>query len=168
MATLNLWFFPIAVSAVHALFLAIVLWNRKGNRAANRLFSALLLSLALHLLDYSLNISGLILKVPHLVFTSYPLLFVMAPLFYLYVKRYLQQPLGTNWQLFAHFALAVVVLVCMLPFYLQSAQSKLDFLWWDHAHPFAAESIQSGNRLPGLAAAIATHLCHRICGTVTA
>lgn len=128
MATLNLWFFPIAVSAVHALFLAIVLWNRKGNRAANRLFSALLLSLALHLLDYSLNISGLILKVPHLVFTSYPLLFVMAPLFYLYVKRYLQQPLGTNWQLFAHFALALVVLVCMLPFYLQSAQSKLDFL----------------------------------------
>lgn len=128
MTTLNLWFFPIAVSAVHALFLAIVLWTRKGNQQANRLFAALLFSLALHLLDYSLNISGLIIKFPQFVFTSYPLLFVMAPLFYLYVRSYLKKPLGTRWQLLGHFALAILVLFSMLPFYMQSAEFKLDFL----------------------------------------
>ncbi|MBX2871773.1 MAG: helix-turn-helix transcriptional regulator [Saprospiraceae bacterium] len=128
MTTLNLWFFPIAVSAIHALFLALVLWTREHNQPSNRLFALMLLSLALHLLDYSLSISGLILQVPHLIFTSYPLLFVIAPLFYLYVRSYLRMPLGNKWVLVGHFGLAILVLLSMLPFYLQSANYKLEFL----------------------------------------
>lgn len=128
MTSLNLWFFPIAVSAIHALFLALVLWTREYNRQSNRLFALMLLSLALHLLDYSLSISGLIVQVPHLIFSTYPILFVIAPLFYLYVRSYLRIPLGNKWTLAAHFGLAILVLLSMLPFYLQSASFKLDFL----------------------------------------
>ncbi len=128
MATLNLWFFPIAASAVHGLFLAIVLWLKKRNQQANRLFALLLLSLSLHLLDYSLNISGLILAVPHLMFSSYPLLFVMAPLFYLYVRSYLGLAVRQGWRTVLHFALAVLVFLSMLPFYLLPAATKITFL----------------------------------------
>lgn len=128
MTSINLWFFPIAVSAIHALFLAVVLWTKTHNRQANRLFALMLLGLSLHLLDYSLSISGLILQVPHLIFISYPLLFVIAPLFYLYVRSYLQLPLGNKWILFGHFGIAILVLLSMLPFYLQSASFKLQFL----------------------------------------
>lgn len=128
MTSINLWFFPIAVSAIHALFLALVLWTRPHNCQSNRLFALMLLALALHLLDYSLSISGLILEVPHLIFSSYPLLFVIAPLFYLYVRSYLQMPLGSKWALFGHFGIATLVLLSMLPFYLQTASFKLQFL----------------------------------------
>ena len=128
MTSINLWFFPIAVSAIHALFLALVLWTKPHNREPNRLFALMLLALSLHLLDYSLSISGLILQFPHLIFTSYPLLFVIAPLFYLYVLTYLQMPLGSRWGLLGHFGIAILVLLSMLPFYLQSASFKLQFL----------------------------------------
>lgn len=128
MTTLNLWFFPIAASAVHGLFLAIVLWLKKRNQQANRLFALLLLSLSLHLLDYSLNISGLILAIPHLMFSSYPLLFVMAPLFYLYVRSYLGLAVRQGWRTVLHFALAVLVFLSMLPFYLLPAATKITFL----------------------------------------
>ena len=128
MTSLNLWFFPIAVSAIHALFLALVLWTRGYNRQSNGLFALMLLSLALHLLDYSLSISGLILHLPHLIFSTYPLLFVIAPLFYLYVRSYLRMSLGSRWALAGHFGLAILVLLSMLPFYLQTANFKLEFL----------------------------------------
>lgn len=128
MTTLNLWFFPIAASAIHGLFLALVLWFKKGNHQANRLFALLLLSLSLHLLDYSLNISGLILAFPHLMFSSYPLLFVMGPLFYLYVRSYLRQEVKQGWRTLLHFGLAILVFLSMLPFYLQSAEYKIAFL----------------------------------------
>ena len=128
MTSLNLWFFPIAASAVHGLFLAAVLWLKKGNRLANRLFALLLLSLSLHLLDYSFSISGLVLEYPHFMFSSYPLLFVMAPFFYLYVRAYLHKGLGKTWQITLHFLPSILVLLSMLPFYVQPAAYKIGFM----------------------------------------
>ena len=125
MTALNLWFFPIAVAAVHGIFLAFVFLIKKNNRLANRWFAFLLLAISLHLVEYSISISGLIFKFPHLMFVTYPLFFVIAPFFYLYVREYLHHPHKKYWQVALHFIPALLVFFSMLPFYLQSSTYKL-------------------------------------------
>ena len=127
MENLNLWFFPIAAAAVHGLFLAIVFLLRSSNRKVNRWFAFLLLAISLHLMEYSWSISGLVFQWPHLMFLTYPLFFVIAPLYYLYVRQYLQLPIQKLWLTFLHFIPACLIFLMMLPFYLQGAEAKLAF-----------------------------------------
>jgi AraC-like DNA-binding protein len=122
--TFNIWSILILLGAVHGIFLGIVLWRKKENHLANRLFAALLFSLSYHLLEYALNISGVILEVPHLLLTSYPLLFLLGPFFYLYVKSLLEYDFRLKRKDLLHFIPALMVLLAFLPFYLQSATEK--------------------------------------------
>lgn len=65
----------------------IFLSYRKGNIEANRFFLIILVVLTLRLTDISLYISGEIWRVPFLAGTTYPLLFLIGPAFYLYTKK---------------------------------------------------------------------------------
>lgn len=127
MIPLNLWFFPIAAAAVHGLFLAVVFFRKKGNRAANRWFAGLLLAVSLHLAEYALSVSGLIFRLPHLMLSTYPLLFIIAPLYYLYVQAYLNQAYQRTGKLLLHFLPAFLVFLFLLPFYRQSGEAKIFF-----------------------------------------
>lgn len=123
----NIWSVFILLGTAHGFFLAPVLAFRKENQPANRIFALLLLSVALHLADYSITVSGLVFRFPHLMFSTYPLLFVIGPLFYLYILAYLGGDIGWNWKTLRHFIPALVVLLLFLPFYLQSGEEKTGF-----------------------------------------
>lgn len=121
----NIWAVLILIGVVQGIFLAVVFWNKKNNQKANRIFALLLMSVALHLLEYAFCISGVIFSVPHLFFTTYPLLFVFGPFFYLYVLVYLNEDLGKAIKISLHFLPALIVALSFIPFYQLSGQEKI-------------------------------------------
>ena len=125
----NIWSVLILLGAVHGVFLGLVLWRKKENRLANRLFAALLFSLSYHLLEYAIDISGIIIQVPYLWLTSYPCLFVIGPLFYLYVKSLLESDFKLTKRDALHFIPAGLVLLVFIPFYLQSNEDKIALMY---------------------------------------
>lgn len=85
--------------ALNGYLLSIIFFtHRKGNPAANRLFALLILVPSLRLSEVSLLISGLLWHVPFLAGTTYPLLFLIGPVFYLYSKYLLQQDFKMRWR----------------------------------------------------------------------
>lgn len=125
---LSIWAVLILLGAVHGLFLGVVLWFKKHNRQANRIFALLILSIAYHLFDYAMSISGMVFHMPHMIFSSYPFLFVIAPLFYLYILSFLSGGLSGSWKIGLHFIPAVLMFLFLLPFYLQSGAYKIEYL----------------------------------------
>ena len=78
--------------ALNGYLLSIIFFtHRKGNPTANRLFALLILVPSLRLSEVSLLLSGLLWHVPFLAGTTYPLLFLIGPVFYLYSKYLLQE-----------------------------------------------------------------------------
>lgn len=123
----TIWTILIAIGAAHGFFLAAVLWQKPENRRANRYFSLLLLSTALHLTEYALSISGAIFDYPHLIFSTYPLLFCMGPLFWFYTLEYLGMPAPKNWRLGLHLLPAFTMFLMLTPFYFLSGSAKIAF-----------------------------------------
>lgn len=68
--------------------LSTVFWLRgRGDRVANRLLATLILLITLHLSEIFLDITGLLARAPHLSAATFPLLFLIGPTFYLYLRR---------------------------------------------------------------------------------
>lgn len=122
---LNIWAVLVIVGAAQGFFLSFVFLQKRNQ--SHRFFALLLLVVSLHLIEYSLAISGLSLRWPHLVASTYPLIFTMGPLYYLYVRSMLE-PVKFDLRGSLHFLPALLVLLFFLPFYLQSADQKLDFI----------------------------------------
>lgn len=75
---------------LQGLLLGVAFWTRRrGDRVANRLLGSLILVMALHLCEIFLLLSGLAVRVPYLAGLTFPLLFLVGPLFYLYGRRLL-------------------------------------------------------------------------------
>lgn len=75
---------------LQGLLLGAAFWTRRrGDRVANRLLGSLILVMALHLCEIFLLLSGLAVRVPYLAGLTFPLLFLVGPLFYLYGRRLL-------------------------------------------------------------------------------
>lgn len=127
-ASFNIWSVLILIAAVHGILLAIVLWLKKENQKANLYFSLLLVALSLHLIEYALDISGWSMHFPHIVASSYPLLFLLAPLYLIYARALIDNKLVWRTKDWLHFLPAILTLLLFLPFYLQSAEQKIAFL----------------------------------------
>ncbi len=123
----NIWAVLILIGAAQGFFLAGIFWYKKNNQKANKLFALLLGSIALHLLEYAFCVSGVILQIPHLLFTTYPLFFVIGPLFYFYVKTYLQSDFSFTNKTLLHLLPALLVAGMLIPFYQLSGSEKVDF-----------------------------------------
>lgn len=118
----------ILLGVAQGLFLTLVLFFKIENRAANRLLGWMCFVIALHLAEYAAAISGLTLEYPHLMAVTYPLLFVIGPLFYAYVRALLLPPFRWNRQECLHLLPALVCLLMFLPWYAMPADAKLAVL----------------------------------------
>ncbi len=125
--SINIWAALIFFGAIQGILLSTVLWNRGSKNHANRTLSLLVLSLAIHLIEYGLCVSGLILRWPHLLFTTYPTFFVIGPLFYLYVRTYLGYKMPSQTVILLHGLPSILFIGIMLPFYTLSADQKLSY-----------------------------------------
>ncbi|NND08680.1 MAG: AraC family transcriptional regulator [Saprospiraceae bacterium] len=126
--TFNIWSVLILLGAAQGLFLSLFLLAKTDNRRENKWLALLLMVVSLHLLEYAADISQVTLKFPFLIAITYPLLFCMGPLYYLYCRYLLDKNYHSTSKSLLHFVPAVLVMLIMLPFYLTSASEKISYI----------------------------------------
>jgi len=126
--TFNIWAVIILFGAAQGLFVSFYLFTKPKNRAANKWLAFLLTTISIHLFEYSANISGITLKYPFLIASSYPLLFCFGPLYFIYCHYLLDQNYKVSIKSILHFIPSLIVLLMMMPFYTMPASQKLSFI----------------------------------------
>lgn len=116
----------ILLGAILAIWLAVFLSIKKPKRSRNIYLIGLLVAIGYHLFEYAMAFSANTLLYPHLVATSYPLLFTIAPLLYLHIGKSFGQRIGLKslW----HFLPSLLCLLSFLPFYMMPATEKVEVL----------------------------------------
>lgn len=126
--TFNIWAVIILFGAAQGLFLSIYLFTKSENRDANKWLAFLLTAISLHLFEYGANISGITLKYPILIASTYPLLFCFGPFYFIYCHYLLDKKYKVSIKSILHFIPAVLVLLTMLPFYTMPVNQKISFI----------------------------------------
>jgi len=115
----------ILLGAYQGLILSLAFWFRpRGDRVANRLLAALLLIITAHLSEIFLDVAGLLARFPAASAATFPLVFLLGPAFYLYLRRVSGERMRFRPGWLLHLVPAVVVAVSLVPWYLAPAQAK--------------------------------------------
>lgn len=113
---------PLYSAALCALYAAGELCVKEPTER-NRLLTALFAGFALVLFHAGMTLSGRIFQYPHLFQVQLPVVFCIGPLFLHFFRRVLE-PERRRTGLALHFVPALIVLLLMIPFYLQDAATK--------------------------------------------
>lgn len=106
-------------------FLGISILLKKGPGAKNdRFLGAALLIIALAFSYYILRSSGLLVKFPHLLRVVSPLIYLIGPLFYIYLRNSLDGIIGLKKIDLLHFLPAIFHFLELIPFYLLPLEDK--------------------------------------------
>ena len=117
------------IGVAQALLLAgALLTLRRGNRIANLIFAALIGALSVLLMGGILVHTKYIFVVPHLAQLHVPVTFLLAPLFYLYVRVVIESKLVFTKRTLLHLIPFTICVLYLIPFCVQSGQSKSNYL----------------------------------------
>lgn len=121
---------PLAVlrllGAAQALLLAFVLVTvRRGNRTANRLLAGIAAIVAIGVTATVLSTAHYFWIYPHLSRLNHPFDFLGAPFLFLYVKSLISRNPRLGRKALLHFVPAVLCLLWLTPYYLQSGGTKV-------------------------------------------
>jgi AraC-like DNA-binding protein len=122
------WFFLFAFSVNGLVAIAILLLKNKTLRTANFLLAINLMGISFISISLSLVLSRLILEIPHFYRLPSPLYYLMFPAAYLYVKLLINDRTRLERKEYLHFTPALIHLIEMMPFYLQSTEAKMNHL----------------------------------------
>jgi AraC-like DNA-binding protein len=112
---------------VLGIFLGILLLTlERGNRKANHLLGIIMILSSLCVSDFAILKTGLFNTLPHLIGIASTLLFLIGPFFYFYLKTIMGNNVPLKGKALLHFVPFLVLIIYRLPFYLQSAENKLD------------------------------------------
>ncbi len=126
------------IGAAHGILLGFTLVSiRRGNRTANRILALALTCFACGMAAHTLGYSRYVLRIPHLAKTEWPLLFLVGPFFYFYVRALTERQFKLHGKFWLHALPAVPCLISLLPFYLLSASEKIHHLEVEHQQPCA-------------------------------
>jgi AraC-like DNA-binding protein len=115
------------LGGVHGVVLAMALWHRTRNRAANRYLAVLLAAMSLLLFDGYLRASGQLAAHPHLIGLTAWVPFVLGPLVFLYVREMTAPDPERQPPMWHHLVVpAIYVVVLVTTFYPRSAAYKLN------------------------------------------
>jgi AraC-like DNA-binding protein len=124
----NIWAIIILFGAAQGLFLSVYLFSKSENRNANKWLALLLTVISLHLIEYAADITGITLQYPIFIAITYPLLFCMGPLYYIYCRYLLDKSYKTTLKTILHFLPSLIVLLLMMPFYSMSNEAKVSLM----------------------------------------
>jgi AraC-like DNA-binding protein len=124
----SIWAIIILLGAAQGLFLSVYLFAKSENRNANKWLAFLLTVISLHLVEYAADITGITLQYPVFIAITYPLLFCMGPLYYIYCHCLLEKSYRITFKTILHFLPALVVLLVMLPFYIMPGDAKVSLI----------------------------------------
>ncbi|WP_226389677.1 helix-turn-helix domain-containing protein [Penaeicola halotolerans] len=119
--------------------------SKKSYLQNNRFLGASMFFYNLFLLVYFLWFeAGYIIEYPHLMRTVSPLMYLSAPLFYIFVRNSLIDERGFHRWDWIHFLPALIHLVDLVPFYLESTEVKLQAAELIVADPRLLNQIANG------------------------
>ncbi|MGO8056306.1 hypothetical protein, partial [Rhizobium leguminosarum] len=78
--------------------LSIYLFIKAENRDANKWLAFLLTVISLHLIAYAADITGLTMHYPFFIAITYPLLFLIGPLYHIYCRYLLDKSYKTTFK----------------------------------------------------------------------
>jgi AraC-like DNA-binding protein len=117
------------LGATQGVFLALLLFNKPGNKSANRFLASLLLSYSAFLTDAAIMQSGLGWQFPPLLGLASGVIYLIAPLHYFYARSLIASDFSFRKKHLLHFLPFVVFYLAFLfPFYLLSAAEKITYL----------------------------------------
>ena len=125
------WFITIHfLGAVQCVFLATILFNKKGDRSvATRVLGTAILVFGIDLFTAVYHGSGYDRQFPDLIGIDAPFGFLYGPLFYLYVRALSNREMRLHVKDLWHLAPFLVYGLILIPFYAQSGAEKLQFLY---------------------------------------
>jgi len=124
--TLNFFAVINTLGALQCTLTAFALFSIKtGNRIANRFLGLFLIALAVLIFDFVMYDTRFFLSVPQLYSILDLAVFVVTPLFFLYIKSLTSQKFGFRKRALLHFLLFFLFLLVLLPEYFRSPEAKL-------------------------------------------
>ena len=116
--------FTVAISI--GFFLSLILFvSRKGNTRANKYLSLLIFSFStLEIWDFLIQ-TRFIIRYPHMIMSLNPLIFILGPLVYFYVKALTSIDWKFSVKLVVHFIPAAAAYVYFWPVYFLNEQEKI-------------------------------------------
>ena len=111
---------------VLGIFLCILLLSLNNrNKTANRFLGLIMIVSSLIISGFGITKFGLHLNMPHLIGISSTMIFLLSPMFYLYVKALTMDNFILSAKMYLHFTPFFLLILYMLPFYLQDSETKL-------------------------------------------
>jgi len=126
---LDIWSILLLLGALHGFFLAAIFFKKGWRKnTSNNLFATFLAAISYIVTIQFLHEARVMVYTPHLLATSTPVLYLLGPVFYLYVHSLLDREFGFRWKQLIHFAPFVVCILTIIPFYAQSTAFKVDYI----------------------------------------
>src|SRR5499426_811032 len=114
------------LGAVQGILLAIALFSIKsGNRAANRLLAAFVVTTASQIFGAVLFTTKYIYDFPHLSRLHHPFLFLLSPLLYLYIRELTARRESLERKDLLHFLPFLFCALYLTPYFLRDAEYKI-------------------------------------------
>jgi AraC-like DNA-binding protein len=130
LAVLNL------LGAAQGALLALALLTRKtGRRTANRLLAALTLTISIAVSGAVLLSTNYVFAFPHLSRLHQPVVFLTAPLLFLYIRELTAREQKLEKRDLLHFIPFALCLIYLLPYYLKSRGAKIQILVSEYVQP---------------------------------
>ncbi|MEP1095798.1 MAG: helix-turn-helix domain-containing protein [Cyclobacteriaceae bacterium] len=111
-------------AAFHGVFLASLLMLKKGSNN-NRYLVLLILFFSFYLTENVIYSSGYIKQLPHLYFVTLPIIFLIGPLFYTYVRAALRSDFKLKPKDLLHLLPFIFEVIILIPFYRLSGDIKI-------------------------------------------
>ncbi len=123
---------------VLGIFLGVLLFSLdKRNKSANRILGAIMIVSSIIISGFGFTKYHMYLEMPYLIEITSTTIFLLGPLFYFYVKALTQDSFVLSPKRYLHFIPFFLLVLYMLPFYLQNSENKLaiynsDFFSLEH------------------------------------
>ncbi len=123
---IDFWSVLLLFGFVQGLFFSgILVFQKKGNRQANLFLAAIIALIAFETFTFLIINTNLYLKVPHLIGTGVPFLFLIGPLYFFYIKTLLENEYRFQTKHLIHLLPFVGALIYRTPYFLISAEKKI-------------------------------------------
>ncbi|MBN2092659.1 helix-turn-helix transcriptional regulator [candidate division KSB1 bacterium] len=134
-STFNLALVILLLGATQGIFLALLLFNKPGNKSANRLLALLLISYSAFLADAAIMQTEFGWQFPHLLGLAAGVIYLITPLHYFYARSLILPDLSFQKKQLLHFFLFIAFYLAFLfPFYLLNGPEKIAYLRNDELH----------------------------------
>jgi len=123
--TMSFLSFLLLLGAFQGIAIALILvFNPRKRNQSTYLLAFLLINSSGYLLFEYFVFAKVLLDIPHLIGVYLPALFLIPPNFYLLLRSEVDQEFGFKWKQLSHLAPSILVIICMMPYYLRSAIEK--------------------------------------------